>query len=208
MWLRQLQWLGRQASDFLEADENSERPAEDERREAGGLSSVPEPVSAAMQRLLLRSLEQTTAGGRQELFRALLDQLVPDEARIIAALGNGTVSPLVDVYVRSGLGKGATPLLENASLIGRTAAVAVPRLTPVYIGHLRNLGLLEIGPEDSALAREYEVLMAENVVRKALDHAEGLLPPRVLRRTLRLSRLGRELWETAKPADPELEAPP
>ena len=157
-----------------------------------------------MHRLLLRSLEQTTAGGRQELFRALLDQLVPDEARIIASLGNdGMVSPLVEVQARSALGKAATPVLENASLIGRTAAVALPRLTPVYVAHLRSLGLLAIGPEDPALAREYEVLMADDVVREALDQTDGLLPPRVVRRTLRLSPLGQELWQATKPADPE-----
>jgi hypothetical protein len=207
LWLQQLDWLGRHASGLLQDDEKTALPAEDQRLEAGGARPAPEPVPAEMQRLLLRSLEQTTAGGRQELFRTLLHQLVPDEARIIAALGNGTASPLVDVQTRPVVGKAGTTVLENASLIGRTAAVAVPQLTPVYVGHLRSLGLLEIGPEDPALAREYEVLMAEELVRNALDHPNGLLPPRVVRRTLRLSPLGRELWATAMPTDPGPEAP-
>jgi abortive infection alpha-like protein len=164
------------------------------------------PLSAEMDQLLARSVDQSTARGREELFGAILHQLVPDEARIIAALADSRAAPLIHVHHRSRSASDA-PLLQNASLIGRTASLTLPRLTPVYVSHLRSLGLVEIGPEDPVLVEEYEVLMAEELVRNAIESASGLLPPRIVRRTLRLSELGRELWEAANPIESRADPP-
>jgi hypothetical protein len=59
----------------------------------------PEPVARPMslrekmEQLQSRALEQTTAGSQTELFHRILDQIVPDEARIIGALSDGSFSP-------------------------------------------------------------------------------------------------------------------
>ncbi len=64
---------------------------------------------------------------------------------------------------------GGRAALENASLIGRTANVALPQMVPQYVSHLLSLGLVEAGPEDPpSLATEYEVLMAETSVLAAI----------------------------------------
>ena len=115
---------------------------------------------------------------------------------LIAALSDGAVSPLVQVQAR-GSGK---VILENASLIGRTANVALPDLTPVYLAKLLGFGLLAIGPEARELEHEYEILMAEDIVRAALKAKEiGALGARVTRHTIGLSDLGKEFWAATQP---------
>jgi len=155
------------------------------------------PASALMAELLERSVMQDTKSSKADWHAAVLSQLVPDEARVIAALAEASAPvPLLHVLPRSGHGR----LLENASLIGRTAALTLPAMTPVYVTHLRALGLVETGPEDEDNLQGYELLLADKAVRAALKEGEmGKLPARVLRRTLMLSQRGRELWDSTRP---------
>lgn len=161
------------------------------------LTSSPSSPRDLMASLLERSVVQDAAASRGDWFTAVLRQLVPDEARIIAALAEGDAPPpLLHVLPRSGHGR----ILENASLIGRTAALTLPHMTPVYVTHLRALGLVDTGPEDESNAKGYELLLADKGVRAALKEGEmGKLPARVLRRTLVLTERGRELWEQTRP---------
>ncbi len=168
-----------------------------------GLSAKPtevaaeEPLNAKMSRLLDRALNQGTRDSRAEFFQRLVNQLVADEARIIGALSDGHASPLVNVRSRSR--DAGTTELENASLIGRSANVALPALVPQYVSHLLALGLVEVGPEDPALKAEYEVLMAESPVLRAMKAAaRGPVPARVEKLTVRLSMLGHDLWEATQ----------
>ena len=161
---------------------------------------APESLNTKMGKLLDRALDQSTAGSQVELFHRLLDQLVADEARIVGALSDGSASPLVHVYSRSR--NTGQPVLENACLIGRTANVALPNMVPQYVGHLLSLGLVEIGPEDPAKKADYEILMAEPMVLRAVKNASrGPLTARVEKLTLSLSGLGRGLWEAAVKQD-------
>jgi len=157
-----------------------------------------EALDAKMHRLLDRALEQSSSSSRQELFHKILDQIVPDEARIIGALSDGSASPLLHVYARTRTGLVGEVVLENMSLIGKTANLALPHLTPTYVSHLLSLGLLETGPEDTTLKDEYEILGADTAVLRAIKKASrGPIPARVERYTLRLSGLGIELWNAA-----------
>jgi hypothetical protein len=156
-----------------------------------------EPLNAKMSRLLDRALNQGTRDSRAEFFQRLVDQLVADEARIVGALSDGQASPLVNVRSRSRESGAAE--LENASLIGRSASVALPALVPQYVSHLMALGLVEVGPEDPSMKADYEVLMAESPVLRAMKAAaRGPMPARVEKLTLRLSVLGHDLWEATQ----------
>lgn len=164
-------------------------------RAAGDAVSAGVSVQAKMGSLLDRALAQSSTSSRQQLFDKILDQIVPDEARIIGALSDGSASPLIHVYGRTRAGLVGEVVLENAALIGKSANVSLPQLTPTYVGHLLALGLLETGPEDPALKDEYEILAADLTVLQALKKAaRGPIPARVDRLTLRLSGLGLELW--------------
>jgi hypothetical protein len=154
-------------------------------------------LTAKMESLLARALEQSTASAQDELFDRILDDLVPDEARILGSLSDGSASPMVSVHALTPAGMLGEALVERAALVGRTANVALPRLTPTYVGRLLALGLVEAGPEDPALKDEYQVLLAETDVLAAIrTGSRGPVPARVVRRTLQLSPLGHTLWAT------------
>jgi hypothetical protein len=155
----------------------------------------PDSLTGKMTRLLDRALDQNTRGSQVELYRHLLDQLVADEARILGALSDGSTSPLVNVFSWTRPRVPGRAVLENASLIGRTANVALPQMVPQYVSHLLSLGLVETGPEDSELDTEYEVLLAESTVLAAVKSAtRGPLSAKVEKFTLSLSGLGASLW--------------
>src|SRR5438046_1277346 len=65
--------------------------------EAESRQEVGAEAGDEMEMLLARSLEQTPASGRGELFSRLVSQLVPDEARILAALSEGPGAAIVHV---------------------------------------------------------------------------------------------------------------
>jgi Abortive infection alpha len=156
---------------------------------------LPEGLDAKMRGLLGRAVEQSSTSSRQELFHKILDQLVPDEARIVSALSDRSASPLLNVYARTRTGLVGEVVLENMSLIGKTANLALPHLTPMYVSHLLSLGLVESGPEDTSMKDEYEILAADTAVLQAIkDASRGPIPAPVERYTLRLSGLGLELW--------------
>lgn len=153
-------------------------------------------LGSKMRDLLDRALDNSTSSSQVELFHHILDQLVADEARIISALSDGSSSPLVTVHDWARRAVPGRAVLENASLIGRTANVALPAMVPTYVSHLLSLGLVEIGPEDPDLKDDYEVLLAETAVLDAIKRASrGPLVAKVDKFTLSLSGLGKSLWE-------------
>jgi hypothetical protein len=158
-----------------------------------------------MNALLRRSMDDTPDVSRKLLYANLLRELVPDEARILSALSDGSVYPMVHV-AEPGVGTFQKRLLENASSVGRAAGVALPHRTSLYVSHLRRLGLVESRPEDTTLRDEYEILLTEPYVRAVImSTGFGPLQARIVRRTLGMSDLGRELWEATQgdrePAD-------
>jgi hypothetical protein len=188
--IRVAAWAGSQLSEALNGT-SSRAPLELESPRRPEPVVSPEPLRDKMERLQSRALEQTTKGGQTELFHRILDQIVPDEARILSALSDGSVSPLVNVRGWSRAG-----ILENASLVGRTANLALPLMTPTYVGHLLSLGLLQVGPEEPSLKDDYQILMAESPVLKAIKAgAKGPIPARIEKATVRLSGLGLALWD-------------
>ncbi len=199
--LRVASWTEQQALQLLRARLDARAP-QPFALAAGQAARVADSLDAKMQRLLDRALDQSTRSGQAELFHRIVDQLVPDEARIIGALSDGSVSPLVNVHAWNRAGILGKPTLENASLVGRTANLALPHLTANYVTHLLSLGLVETGPEDPSMKTDYEILMAETHVLKAIKQAtRGPLAARVDKHTLLLSHLGRSLWDATTGAE-------
>ncbi len=188
-------WSERQTLTLLRERMEALAPAEEPRWPA----TVPvELLGSKMRRLLERSLEANSLDALDEVYHWIVDQLLPDEARIVAALSDGGSSPMVHVLARSRGGVASEPLLSHMSLIGKTANLTLPQLTPVYVRHLLALNVVQSGPEDPALKAEYEILAADLVVMRAVRRgSRGPIPPKVERASLRLSPLGRDLWSAA-----------
>jgi Abortive infection alpha len=155
-------------------------------------------VEEAMSALLTRSMHDTPSDSRRTLHEVLVAELVPDEARILSALSDGSSYPLVHIAA-PGVASYQKLVLENASSVGRAAGVALPDRVHVYVSHLRRLGLVEVGQEDHSLKDEYDILLTEPNLRATIAAmGKGPRGARVIRRTVRMSDLGRELWEAAR----------
>ncbi len=155
----------------------------------------PAPLRAAMADLLNRSVTTDREAAAAQLYATILSQLVPDEARIVAALADGPVRPAVDVVRRGPLGNGRHVVLRNASTVGRAAGVSSPDHVPLYVTRLRRLGVVDIGPEDDDLAEQYDILLTDQVVRTA-----NVRGTKIVRHTVLLSELGGRFWQATDPA--------
>ncbi len=166
-----------------------------------------EPLRAAMSELLDRSVEDSRISNREYLYGNIISQLVPDEARILAALSDGTKFAVVDVVAKPGIGRNnARTVLANASSVGRLAGVTSLDNVSTYITRLNSFGLVHLLPEDPALITQYEILATEADVQAAEASIEAgrAGSPKLVRKTLVLSQFGRQFWQASAPttADP------
>jgi hypothetical protein len=162
------------------------------------------PLRGAMSELLERSVEPNRDTSREYLFGNIVSQLVPDEARILAALSDGSVHAAGDVTAR-GIGRGPGRLvLANVSTVGRSAGVVTPDNVPTYLNRLHGFGLVEFGPGDDSLGVQYDILATDATVRGAEETARArrLGSPRLNRKTVSLSPFGREFWAATDPMSP------
>jgi hypothetical protein len=174
----------------------------DRRRAHDGHDGPVDARAALLHELLQASLYADTHRSRENLHLRILRSMVPDEARILAALADGSRFPLMHIETR-GLGATRT-VLANASTVGRVAGVHLNSAVPVYVTHMRDLGLVEEGPQDDTLSDQYALLGSEDYARRAESEAQDStrLGAKVIRRTLHISPLGAELWTACRPAEP------
>jgi hypothetical protein len=162
----------------------------------------PEPLRSAMNDLLERSVDADRTTSRDYLYRNIISQLVPDEARILAALAGGAPFAAIDVVAKP-LGRAPTrTVLANASTVGRAAGVVIPANVPTYVTRLHGFGLVEFGPADDSISTQFDILAADSAVQaaEAAVEAHGHGSPKQIRRTLTISVFGREFWAACDPA--------
>lgn len=144
-------------------------------------------VADHVRRLLATAEEQTPAEARSAAMLRTALELLPDEARILAHLADGSEHPVIQAHVSG------RHVVRNHSSVGRSARVHSQDLTPSYVTHLLDLGLVELVPYQGSDLMEFELLEAETAVRDVLgpyDHRK-VVKPRVTRQLLRLSADGR-----------------
>ncbi|WP_236808295.1 Abi-alpha family protein [Amycolatopsis albispora] len=160
-------------------------------------SESVEPLRAAMAELLNRSIGFGRERAREYLYAIILRQLTPDEARILSALSDGAPFPLIDVTERNGLGGAGRVVLRNASTVGKAAGVTLLDQVPAYVTRLIGLGLAEPDEEVPELETQYEILLTDDAVRAAENSVKRV---KFVRRTVHISRLGKEFWAACDPA--------
>lgn len=187
---------------WLDSVDDRERHEEDlaEHATPGEADDEVEPVQdglrEAMSELLFRSATAGKADAREFLYAGILRLLTPDEARILAGLGDGAAYPVVHVAERSGIGGTSRFVLRNGSTVGRAVGVALHDEVPHYLTRLHALGLVEIGAELEAMDDQYEILQTESRIREALRSAKST---KVVRRSVRISELGARFWRRCDP---------
>jgi hypothetical protein len=149
----------------------------------------------AFTKLLDAADMQSPSEARMEAVVRIIRQLVPDEARILRALSDGSEFAVLQAY------DGNDHIVRNRSNVGRNAKVHAQELTPTYVTHLLELGLVELAPYEGTSLYEYELIEAESEVRQILGHYDHrkLMKPKISRQVLRLSASGRKFCDLVSP---------
>jgi hypothetical protein len=149
--------------------------------------------------LLQDLLDISNKQSREEAFMVYytraLASLVPDEARILSALADSRVFPLVNVQAGTRMGWAMRTVEEALSSIGKYASVHCPELAPFYIQRLKTWGLVQIDGEVEGRETDYQLLEADDTVRKVIARIEeGGERARIARRSLKMSAIGHAMW--------------
>jgi hypothetical protein len=154
--------------------------------------------------LLRRSADVNLDEDSHPAYTRILEDLAPDEARILRLLYEKGPQPSVDV--RSGV----LPLQSTSELVAAGLNLIGPEAgcrhlddVPAYLNNLFRLGLIWFSRERLPDPRGYQVLEAQPEVANAMESAGHT---RTVRRSIHLTPFGRDFCElclTGEPGEPD-----
>ena len=172
---------------------------------AAGGNGSPRPLRELGAELLRRSADVNFEEGTHPAYARILEDLAPDEGRILRLLALGGPQPSVDI--RSGwLPLGATSELvaSGLNMIGAEAGCRHQDDVPAYLNNLFRLGLVWFSREPLSDPLRYQVLEAQPEVIDAMSEAGRA---RTVRRSIELTPFGKEFCRLCLPLETsELEA--
>ena len=135
----------------------------------------------------------------------ILDELAPDEARILRLLTLEGAQPSVDVRTGGPLGKLKDELVApGLNIIAMEAGLRRPELVHRHLHNLYRLGLIWFSRETLEDPARYQVLEAQPDVAEAMEEAGR---GRTVRRSITLTPFGADFCRTCLPLDTvEIEA--
>jgi hypothetical protein len=148
--------------------------------------------------LLRRSADVNFEEDAHPAYMRILEDLSPDEARILRLLEEE--GPQASVDVRSGLLplKSSSELVASGiNMIGTEAGCRHPEDVPAYLNNLFRLGLIWFSSESVRDPQRYQVLEAQPEVDQALKSGGRT---RTIRRSIHLTPFGRDFCELCLPA--------
>ncbi|BDT89097.1 DUF4393 domain-containing protein [Nocardia cyriacigeorgica] len=178
------------------------------------VSYVPNPQSAGQQALQMgsylrsASVEELRRRGDALLARSadvyfteevhpaydrILDELAPDEARILRFMALNGPQPSVDVRTNRPLGIGSELVSGDLTSVPEQAGVRYPDRARSYLINLNRLGLT-LTSDDPVVLSRYMVLEVQPVVEAALKKAGRA--PKIVRKSLRLTEFGEDFCRT------------
>jgi hypothetical protein len=147
--------------------------------------------------LLSRSADLDEEEAAHPAYAQILDQLAPDEARILRFLNLEGAQPAVDVRA------GKVPLISSElvapglSMIGAKAGVRHHDRVPAYLNNLYRLGLIWFSREPMENPLTYQVLEAQPDVLDAMRAAGR--GARTVRRSILLTPFGADFCRVCLP---------
>ena len=148
----------------------------------------PEVLRRRGAALLDRSRDVWTEEQGHPAYARILDELAPDEARILLLLLQGGPQPSVDVRTGGPGGLVNSQLVApGLSMIGSRAGVRYPDRVPAYLNNLFRLGLVWFSKEALRDSTEYQVLEAQPDVLEALHSVKFA---KIVRRSIHLTPFG------------------
>jgi hypothetical protein len=206
-WLRTLEWslegAARAGSRLAGAAFGGEPGAPGERPEepAAEEPAAREPGTELRERgaeLLRRSADVDYREEAHPAYVRILDELAPDEARILRLLATKGSQPAVDV--RSGLPFASELVAPGLTMIGADAGCRDLDRVHAYLNNLNRLGLIWFSRESLRDPLRYQVLEAQPEVIAPLR--EGGRLARTVRRSIALTPFGADFCEVCLPPPP------
>ncbi len=162
-----------------------------------GLRSPRDDEDAPDQHELLREKGQRLLQQSRDVFgdyeihpaySRILDELAPDEARILILLLRGGPQPAVDVRTGGPVGAVSSTLIRaGLNMIGPRAGLRYPDEVPSYLNNLFRLGLIWLSREQIPDPTEYQVVEAQPDVLEAMHSVRFA---KVVRRSIHLTPFG------------------
>jgi hypothetical protein len=167
--------------------------------------TVPDNVLRARGAALLReSADVAAEDGAHPAHARVLDELAPDEARILRLLAVDGGQPVVDVCAVNLLGTGSHPIAANLNMIGREAGCRHRERVPTYLNNLERLGLIRFSDGPLEELSRYQVLEAQPEVLESIKRTGRA---KSVHRSVRLTPFGSDFCDTCLPLDrSEMEA--
>ena len=149
--------------------------------------------------LLRRSADVYHDDEAHPAYARILQDLAPDEARILRLLCREGPQPSVDVRTAGPLALARSELVApGLNMIGPEAGVKHPQRIKSYLDNLYRLGLIWFSREPLGDPLEYQVLEAQPEVTKAIDEAGR---GKTVRRSIHLTEFGGDFCATVLPDD-------
>lgn len=184
--------------------------------EEHGVTPPVSPDATLRQRgaaLLERSRDVWNTDTAHPAYERILDEVAPDEARILLLLLKGGPQPSVDVRTGGPIGMVSSQLIApGLTMIGARAGCRYLDQVPSYLNNLFRLGLVWFSRESLRDPLEYQVVEAQPDVLAAMHSVKFA---KVVRRSIHLTPFGEDFCKTclvdeevAEAAFPEHAKPP
>ena len=152
--------------------------------------------------LLDRAADVDDGGAVHPGFARIIDQLAPDEARILKLLINEGPQGIVYVNKAAPFGIGAREVARRLSMIGHEAGCLHIELVAAYLDNLVSHGLVAIRRDALEDELPYQVIEAQPEVLEALRSAGGtVFRGQVTRRSVHLTDFGRTFCQVCFPPE-------
>jgi hypothetical protein len=148
--------------------------------------------------LLRRSADVEVDDDSHPAYARILEQLAPDEARILRLLATEGDQPAVDVRSSPLLGLGSQLVAEGLSMIGQEAGLGQVERVASYLNNLYRLGLIWFSKEPIEDPVRYQVLEAQPAVLSAI---KGSGRAKSVQRSVRLTPFGHDFCVACLPLE-------
>jgi Abortive infection alpha len=149
--------------------------------------------------LLARSADVWYSNDAHPAYARILDELEPDEARILRFLAIDGPQPSVDIRTNRPLGRGSEAIESGLSMIGLQAGVRKLARTRADLNNLYRLGLIWFSREEVSDPSRYQVVEVQPDVQEAIKKAGR--SPKIVRRSVILTPFGEDFCRTCFPLD-------
>ncbi|HEY1523429.1 MAG TPA: DUF4393 domain-containing protein [Solirubrobacteraceae bacterium] len=148
--------------------------------------------------LLRRSAEVGVDDDSHPAYARILEQMAPDEARILRLLATEGDQPAIDVRSSPLLGLGSQLVAEGLTMIGPEAGLRQVQRVASYLNNLYRLGLIWFSKEPIEDPVRYQVLEAQPEVLSAI---KGSGRAKSVQRSVRLTPFGHDFCVACLPLD-------